>query len=79
MMKFIVLLFSVLLLSNNQTETYYIIKVKGDIVNQRTGKHLAQGDAILATDPLKFKDENSLALVISDARGRLNRSEEHTT
>ena len=69
-MKFIVLLFSVLLLSNNQTETYYIIKVKGDIVNQRTGKHLAQGDAILATDPLKFKDENSLALVISDARGR---------
>jgi len=69
-MKLIVLLFSVLLLGSYQTETYYIIKVKGDIVNNRTGKHLSQGDAILATDELKFKDKNSLALVISDTRGR---------
>ncbi len=69
-MKLFVILFSVLLLGAYQTENYYIIKVKGDIVNQRTGKHLEQGDAILATDELTFKDKNSMALVISDTRGR---------
>jgi hypothetical protein len=69
-MKLIVILFSVLIMGAYQTENYYIIKVKGDIVNQRTGKHLAQGDAMLATDELSFKDENSMALVVSDTRGR---------
>lgn len=69
-MKLIVILFSVLTLSSYQTENYYIIKVKGDIVNQRTGEHLAQGDTILATDELTFLDENSVALVVSDTRGR---------
>ncbi len=69
-MKLFTILLSVLLLGTYQTENYYIIKVKGDIVNQRTGKHLAQGDAILATDELKFMDKSSMALVISDTRGR---------
>ncbi|NJO92394.1 MAG: hypothetical protein HC831_28070 [Chloroflexia bacterium] len=69
-MKLFIILLSVLLFGTYQTENYYVIKVKGDIVNQRTGKHLEQGDAILATDELTFKDKNSMALVISDTRGR---------
>lgn len=69
-MKLIVVLLSLVFLGVNQTETYYIIKVKGDIVNVNTGKHLGQGDAILATDELKFADKDAMALVISDVRGR---------
>ncbi|MDF1547620.1 MAG: hypothetical protein P1P88_07345 [Bacteroidales bacterium] len=69
-MKLIVILFSLILFGSYQTETYYIIKVKGDIVNLNSGKHLSQGDAILATDELKFSDKDAMALVISDTRGR---------
>jgi hypothetical protein len=53
-----------------QTENYYIIKIKGKIYNESSGKLLKQGDAIKFDDKLKFTQKEAIALVISDSRGR---------
>lgn len=65
-----IILLSIFSVTNFQTENYYIIKLKGEIYNQTSGKALKQGDAIKADDKLKFAQKDAQALVISDTRGR---------
>ncbi len=65
-----ILLLSIFSVTNFQTESYYIIKLKGEIYNQTSGKFLKQGDAIKADDKLKFEQKSAMALVLSDTRGR---------
>ncbi len=65
-----VILFAIFSLISFQTENYYIIKIKGEIYNQTSGAALKQGDAIKASDELKFTQKDAIALVISDTRGR---------
>ncbi|MEN8118859.1 MAG: hypothetical protein ABFS35_00845 [Bacteroidota bacterium] len=65
-----IILLSIFSVLNFQTENYYIIKIKGEIYNETSGKSLKQGDAIKAEDKLKFTQKNAVALVISDTRGR---------
>jgi len=69
-MKLLIFFISIIFLVPKQSETYYIVKVKGDIVNTTTGKTLAQGDAIEASDELKFSDADAMALVISDSQSK---------
>lgn len=65
-----IILLSIFSVLNFQTENYYIIKIKGEIYNETSGKTLEQGDAIKADDKLKFTQKDAVALVISDTRGR---------
>ena len=65
-----IILLSIFTVLNAQTENYYVIKIKGEIYNETAGKTLTQGDAINASDKLKFTQKDALALVISDTRGR---------
>ena len=70
-MKFLsVIIFGLFSVLQFQTENYYIIKIKGEIYNETSGKELVQGDAIKASDKLRFTQKNAMALVISDTRGR---------
>ena len=48
----------------------YVLKVTGQIENQRTGKVIRKGDEILPDDQLKFANKDSKALVISRQKGR---------
>lgn len=70
-MKLISIIFLVIYsFINFQIENYYIIKIKGEIYNENSASILKQGDAIKASDELKFTQKDAMALVISDARGR---------
>jgi hypothetical protein len=53
-----------------QTETYYIVKVKGEITNAKTGKTLGQGDALSDSEKLIFGDKDAIALVVSDSKNK---------
>ena len=65
-----IILLSIFTVLNAQTENYYVIKIKGEIHNETSGKTLKQGDAIKSSDKLKFNQKSAVALVISDTRGR---------
>ncbi len=70
-MKALIIILSALFsLISLQTENYYIIKVKGDIFDETIGRNLKQGDAVKSTDKLIFKQQDAMAVVISDSRGR---------
>jgi hypothetical protein len=69
-MKILIFFFSLLLIVPQQTDTYYIIKVSGNITNSVTGQILSQGDEILATDQIQFSDKNDYALIVSDNNAR---------
>jgi len=70
-MKFLsIIIFGLFSVLQFQTENYYIIKIKGEIYNESSGKVLKQGDAIKSDDKLKFTQKEAIALVISDSRGR---------
>ncbi len=69
-MKLFIIVISIFLMVPKQSETFYIVKVKGNIINATTGKSLAQGDAIEATDELNFGDLDAMALVISDSQNK---------
>ncbi len=73
-MRFLVYIFSIFLLLPNQTERYYIIKIKGEITNVQTGKILAQGDEIQSNDHLKFSDADAMATVVSDNKNKYSLS-----
>jgi hypothetical protein len=53
-----------------QTETFYVIHLKGIILNQTTGKNLKVGDKLNATDKIKYNPETASAVVMSSQRGR---------
>jgi hypothetical protein len=69
-MQLIFLLISIVLMFPAQTETYYIVKVKGEIINAKTGQTLGQGDAILDNEQLIFGDKDAMALVVSDSKNK---------
>ncbi len=70
MKKLILILLTLLITFYSSSEVYYIIKVKGKIVNLNTGKELLQGMRIEASDKLEFTNNKAMALVISSKRGR---------
>ena len=51
-------------------ETYFIIQLKGGIVNKTTGKPLKMGDKIGHNDQLKFMSTDAAAVLMSTKRGR---------
>jgi hypothetical protein len=70
-MKILIFFFSLWLFIPQQTDTYYIIKVSGEIVNTATGKALGQGNEIKSVDVMKFVNKDAYALVMSDKGDRL--------
>jgi predicted metalloprotease len=70
-MKALIFLFSLWLICPPQTDTYYIIKVSGNIINSTTGTSLSQGDEIMSVDEIQFGDKDVYALVMSDKGDRL--------
>lgn len=69
-MKILLVFLSLLIFIPQQTDNYYIVKISGNIINTTTGKHLAQGDEILATDEIQFTDRESYALVVGEKSER---------
>ena len=51
-------------------DKYTVVKVLGSIIIKKTGAKLAQGDVILATEPIVFKSPEAKASVISSQNGR---------
>jgi len=70
-MKIIVFLLSIWLFVPPQTDSYYIIKVSGEIINTATGTGLSQGDEIQSVDEIQFADNNAYALVMGSKGERL--------
>jgi hypothetical protein len=70
-MKILVFLLSLWLFIPQQTDTYYVIKVSGNIVNAATGQSLGQGDEIQSLDEIQFGDKDVYALVMGDNGDRL--------
>lgn len=52
------------------SENYYIIQLKGGILNKTTGKALKIGDQINHDDQLKFLSSDAGAILMSTKRGR---------
>lgn len=69
-MKILLVFLSLLMVIPQQTDTFYIVKVSGDIINTSTGKHLTRGDEILATDEIQFADREAYALVVGEKSER---------
>jgi len=69
-MNLLIYIFSIFLLVPQQIETYYIVKVKGEIINTETGNALNQGDEIVDSDKLKFEDAEAMAIVVSDSQNK---------
>ncbi|MFN8254683.1 MAG: hypothetical protein U0W24_03280 [Bacteroidales bacterium] len=69
-MKILIFFISILFVMPQQTETYFIVKIKGDIINANTGKKLEQGDELKPTDKLIFSNKNDMALLVSDLKNK---------
>ena len=67
---FILAFFGVFAKLSAQTETYYIIHIKGTVLNQTSGKTLKVGDKLNATDKIKFNPDKAGAVVMGSQRGR---------
>lgn len=67
-----------ILLFTQTTETYYVIHVKGKILNKNSGKQVQTGDKLRVNDALVFMSEEAMAVVLSTKKGRyvLNRPTE---
>lgn len=57
-------------LSVLQTESYFIIQLKGAILNKTTNKAVKMGDKISHEDQLKFLSSDAAAIIMSTKRGR---------
>lgn len=53
-------------------DTYYILAVKGKILNRNTSKYLKARQKIKSNDKVIFKDKKAKALVYSRGKGRFN-------
>jgi len=51
-------------------DLYYVIKVKGTIINKNSGKILVPGDQIKSSDQLSFSNATDQAIVLSSSRGK---------
>lgn len=52
-------------------QDYYVLQVKGKITVKKTGKEVAPGDMLDATDELKFETQDATAVIISKTDGRM--------
>jgi hypothetical protein len=65
------MLLSILLVFNFLVgETYYVLQLKGKIVNVETNQVLKTGDKLTPDTKLKFSTADAKAILISSARGR---------
>lgn len=53
-------------------DTYYILAVKGKILNRNSNQYLKARQKIKASDEVIFKDKNAKALIYSRGKGRFN-------
>ncbi|WP_299461122.1 hypothetical protein [uncultured Microscilla sp.] len=53
-------------------DTYYILAVKGKILNKKTNQYLKARQKIRSSDKVIFKDKNAKALIYSRGKGRFN-------
>lgn len=56
---------------SQQKNTYYVIRVNGDILNNTTGKHLQVKDKFSAEDEVSFGSKKDFVVVISSIQGHL--------
>lgn len=73
-MKNIILTFLLLIFSASiiiAQESFIVLKVKGEIILEKTGNKLKPNDEINSNDNLTFKSKDAAVLVNSDSRGRL--------
>lgn len=59
-------------------EVYYVVQVKGEVINQATKTAVKQGDKVSADDKLKFRTADAAVVFISSKRGRFI-AKAHTT
>jgi hypothetical protein len=52
------------------TDVYYVIHLKGAILNKTTGKEIIVGDKLGPKDQLKFPNADALAIVLSPTKGK---------
>jgi hypothetical protein len=53
-------------------DTYYILAVKGKILNRNSNQYLKARQKIKSSDKVIFKDKNAKALIYSRGKGRFN-------
>ena len=74
------MLLSILLFFNLLVgETYYVIQLKGKIVNVETSQALKAGDKLTPETKLKFTSLDAKAILISNSRGRFIISGKHVS
>jgi hypothetical protein len=71
-MKRLAILFFLVISVASAQESYYVVHIKGNILNQSTGKTLKVGDKVNATDKVKFNPEQAAAVVMSAQAGRFS-------
>lgn len=69
-MKAFFLIYFLLISWALQAQTYYVIHLNGQILNEKTKKDLRIGDKLDSKDKVKFKTDDSKAVLMNSQRGR---------